>query len=58
MVAQARKVLRNGQLVTPKGVFLGDVVIEGDKIADVVPGGVDEAQLADAEAFDATGCWV
>ena len=58
MVAQARKVLRNGQLVTPKGVFLGDVVIEGDKIADVVPGGVDEAQLADAEVFDATGCWV
>jgi dihydropyrimidinase len=58
MVARARKVLRNGQLVTPKGVFLGDVVIEGDKIADVVPGGVDEAQLADAEVFDATGCWV
>lgn len=58
MVAQARKVLRHGQLVTPKGVFLGDVVIEGAKIADVVPGGVDEAQLADAEVFDATGCWV
>ena len=58
MVAQARKVLRNGQLVTPNGVFLGDVVIEGDKIAGVVPGGVDEAQLAGAEVFDVSGCWV
>ena len=58
MVAQARKVLRNGRLVTPEGVFLGDVVIEGDKIAGVVPGGVDETQLEGAEVFDVAGCWV
>lgn len=58
MVVVTKKVLRGGRLVTPDGIFLGDVVIEGDKISAVVPGGVDGSALEGAEVTDVSGCWV
>lgn len=57
-MAAVTKVLRGGSLVTPEGVFAGDVVLEGQRIADVVPGGLDAAQLDGCEVFDVVGCWV
>ncbi len=57
-MATVTKVLRGGSLVTPEGVFAGDVVLEGQRIADVVPGGLDAAQLDGCEVFDVAGCWV
>lgn len=39
--------------------FAGDVIVEGDAIADIVPRGGDKsAEYADAVVFDATGCLV
>ena len=51
------KVLRGGSLVTPDGVVRGDLVIEGDKIASVVPGGLAELPEG-VQTFDVEGCWV
>jgi dihydropyrimidinase len=58
MDVQVRKVLRGGRLVTPGGLLNGDVVLDGDKIKAVVPGGLAEGDLGDAEVFDVFGCWV
>ena len=50
--------IANGLIVdgTLKPAFAGDVFIAGDRIADVVPGGVANAE--GCETFDARGCIV
>ncbi|MBR2356346.1 MAG: amidohydrolase family protein [Kiritimatiellae bacterium] len=51
-------IIANGTIVdgTGSASFPGDVVVEGDRIADVVRGGV--ATRGDAEVIDARGCLV
>ena len=58
MDVRERKVLRGGRLATPGGLVVGDVVLSGERIAAVVPGGLAEDELAAAEVFDVSGCWV
>ena len=58
MVAEPKKILRGGRLVTPDGLVNGDVVICADKIEAIVAGGVCEEDLKDAQVFDVSGCWV
>ena len=48
-------VIKNGFLVLPKGVFCGDLVLDGEKIVQV--GGTYEASADDA-VIDATGKYV
>jgi dihydropyrimidinase len=45
-------VICNGAVITPAGVRMADVGIEGEMIAAVAPG------LSGGETFDATGCFV
>ncbi len=51
-------IITNGTIVDGTGMesFPGDVVVEGDRIADVVRGGA--ATRGDAEVIDARGCLV
>ena len=51
-------IIANGTIIdgTGRSAFPGDVVVEGDRIADVVPGGI--AAKGSAETIDASGCLV
>lgn len=58
-----RTILRGGSLVTPEGVIVGDLVIAGDKIVRLVPGGLSAAELSSedyvgAVVEDVAGCFV
>lgn len=52
-----RTILKGGSMVLPDSVVPGDCVIEGDKIAQIVPGGLSEV-AADDEVVDVSGCYV
>lgn len=54
----ARTVIRGGTLVLPDGLAMGDLILEGDRIAAVAPGGVPEGALAGMSCQDVSGCWV
>ncbi len=58
MSEQRRTVVRGGNLVTPGGVVRGDLVLAGEKIESVVPGGLGEGELGGCATYDANGCWV
>jgi dihydropyrimidinase len=50
------KLLKNGIMVTPEGLVRGDVLIDGDKIAAVCPGGYTGEPVE--ETHDVSGCYV
>ena len=51
-------IIANGTIIdgTGRPAFPGDVAVEGDRIADIVPGGI--AAKGDAQVVDASGCLV
>ncbi|MCR5346961.1 MAG: dihydropyrimidinase [Fretibacterium sp.] len=49
-----RTLIQNGTLITPAGSFTGDLLVEGEKIKDVVPGGIKDI-TGDVRRVDATG---
>lgn len=53
-------IIKNGLIVDGTGIkgFAGDVVVEGDKITDVVPGSFTPEKGEDFNVIDATGCVV
>ncbi len=52
--------IANGLVVDGTGApaFEGDVLVEGDKIAAIIPKGGEVPRAADCETLDATGCLV
>ena len=56
-----RTIIANGTVVDGTGAaaFAGDVVVEGDRIADILPAGSESGcRYADARVIDAAGCIV
>ncbi len=56
-----RKLIRNGRIVSSAGVQRGDILIEGEKIAAVIPAGPDAPQATHGTApatYDASGLLV
>jgi len=52
--------IRGGTIIdgTGRDAFAGDVVVEGDRISDIVPGGLPDAALGGCNVLDAKGALV